>query len=148
MQGRFAAHDAAFATLPAGSVLWAATAAPYPTLLWRGADELALWRPPLKHVASLASVGRDAFVPSTWADPFKQPIAVPERLRAAKALQGDNPWRTPDGAALGEAVAAVRRLGPGGFVLLSYPERLQGALPAGLDAVVSGPEFLLLRILP
>jgi hypothetical protein len=33
-------------------------------------------------------------------------------------------------------------------VLLSYPERLQGALPAGLDAVVSGPEFLLLRILP
>ena len=146
----FERHMAAFALLPEGSVLWAATAAPYPTLAWRDGEERALWRPPLKHVASLAGVGRAVFVPSTWADPTKQPIVVAPAFAAMKGLQGDNPFKTPTGAALAEVLAAIGRVNAreevGHFLLLSYPQRLQGALPGGLEFVADGPAFQLLRI--
>jgi len=146
-----ARHEAAFALLPPGAVLWAATAAPYPSLAYRSPAELALWHPPLKHVASLASVGRDVFVPSTWADPFKQPIAVPPRYQAAKALQGDNPFQTPGAAALDSVVAAIRGLRAPGeaahdFLLLSHPAALQGTPSPGLAAIAQGPTFTLFRI--
>lgn len=143
-------HEAAFAQLPQGSRLWAATAGPYPTLAWRNAAELGMWHPPLKHVASLASVGRDVFVPSTWADPAKQPIELPPEYLPAKQVQGDNPIKTATAADLEQALRAIRRIRQPGdrvdFLLLSYPDRLQGALPAGLAAVAKGPHFLLLRI--
>ena len=144
----FARHMDAFATMPEGSVLWAATAGPYPTLAYRNAAELAMWHPPLKHVASLAGVGRDIFVPATWADPYKQPIAVPQHYRAAKQLQGDNPFKTTSSASLAEVLASIRRLREAApqFLLLSYPARLEGALPPGATPVAAGPDFLLLRL--
>jgi hypothetical protein len=146
----FDSHMHAFDLLPQGSRLWAATAGPYPRIAWSGAAELAMWHPPLKHVASLASVGRDVFVPSTWADPFKQPIVLPPEHMPAKQVQGDNPLRTATGEELEQALRAIRRIrvagGPPDFLLLSYPARLQGALPAGLERVAEGPEFLLMRI--
>jgi len=150
MEPVFARHMAAFAQLPEGSVLWSATAAPYPTLAYRDAADLALWHPPLKHVASLAGVERDVFIPATWADPAKQPIAVPPEHAAMKALQGDNPFKTPTAAALATTLASIRRVRGAAaatdFLLLSYPARLQGALPDGLARVAEGPDFLLLRI--
>ena len=143
-------HEAAFARLPEISRLWAATAGAYPSLAWRNAADLAMWHPPLKHVASLASVGRDVFVPSTWADPAKQPIALPPEHLPAKLVQGDNPIKTPTAGELEQALRSIRRIRQPGdradFLLLSYPERLQGALPAGLATVAEGPHFLLLRI--
>jgi len=143
-------HVAAFAHLPEGSRLWAATAGPYPSLTWRDAAQLSLWHPPLKHVASLASVGRDVFVPATWADPAKQPITLPPEHAPAKLLQGDNPIKTPTAAELEQVLRSIRRIRQPGdradFLLLSYPARLQGALPAGLARVADGPHFLLLRI--
>lgn len=152
----FARHEAAFALVPPGSVLWAATAAPYPSFFYGSDAELALWHPPLKHVVSLASVGRDVFVPATFADPFKQPIAVPAALAAAKTLQFDNPFKTPTAAALAERADAIRALRASGhigwgaadqdYLLLSYPDRMQGALPPGLAVVVRDPLFLLLRL--
>ena len=147
----FARHLAAFATLPEGSMLWAATAAPYPSLAYKDAAELALWHPPLKHVASLAGVGRDIFVPATWADPYKQPITVPPQYSAIKLLQGDNPLKTPSAEALATTLSAIRRvrspaISAPEYLLLSYPARLHGALPSGLTPVAAGPDFLLLRI--
>ncbi len=146
----FARHQAAFSLLPPGSVLWSATARRFPSLAYRSADELALWHPPLKHVASLASVGRDVFVPSTWADPFKQPITVPPEWHAAKQLQGDNPFRTATAAALESAVAAIVELRMGAtepdYLLLSYPDALQGTPSQTLDEVARGPDFVLFRI--
>ena len=150
MEPVFARHMTAFAQLPEGSVLWSATAAPYPTLTYRDAADLALWRPPLKHVASLAGVERDVFIPATWADPAKQPITVPPEYAAMKALHGDNPFKTPTAEALATTLASIRRVrgaaAAGDFLLLSYPARLQGALPGGLARVAEGPDFLLLRI--
>lgn len=143
-------HMEAFDRLPPGSRLWAATAGAYPRIGWRSAEELALWHPPLKHVASLASVGREVFVPSTWADPFKQPISLPPEHMPAKLVQGDNPFKTPRAEDLEQALQAIRRLrkagAPPDFLLLSYPAQLQGALPAGLAKVAEGPDFLLMRI--
>jgi hypothetical protein len=149
-QGIYARHMDAFSHLPEGSVLWAATAAPYPTLAYRDAADLALWHPPLKHVSSLAGVGRDVFVPSTWADPFKQPIAVPPDKAAMKAAHGDNPFKTPTGEALADSLATIRRVrgrdAAGDYLLLSFPTRMQGAVPPGLAMVAEGPDFLLLRV--
>ena len=147
----FTRYRAAFATLPAGSTLWAATAGPYPTLAYRNAAELAMWHPPLKHVASLAAVGRDIFVPATWADPYKQPITVPPQYRVIKLLQGDNPFKTPTAEALSAVLSSIRRVraenaAAPDFLVLSYPARLQGALPPGVAPVAAGPDFLLLRI--
>ncbi|MCC6717873.1 MAG: hypothetical protein IT555_08315 [Acetobacteraceae bacterium] len=148
MEPVLARHMAAFAALPPGAVLWSATAAPYPRLAYRNDGELALWRPPLKHVASLAGVGRDVFVVATWVDPNKQPINLPAEHAAAKRLQGNNPFETATAADLAAAVAAIRQLGSTApaFLLLSYPGRMAGALPAGLSPVAEGPDFLLLRI--
>ena len=150
----FARHRAAFATLPDGSLLWAATAGPYPTLAYKDAAELALWHPPLKHVASLAGVGRDIFVPATWADPYKQPIAVLPQYRAIKLLQGDNPFKAPTTEALSGVLASIRQLRVAAgaantapeYLLLSYPARLHGALPPGTTPIAAGPDFLLLRL--
>lgn len=142
---------AAFAGLPAGSILYAATAEPYPSLAYRDAAELARWDPPLKHVASLASVGRAVFVPSTWADPAKQPIAVPSALMAAKRAQGDNPFQTRDGVALAGAVEVIRGARAAGtdgaaYLLLLHPTLLAGAVPPGLRAVGDGEGFALFAV--
>lgn len=141
-------HLAAFATLPPGSTLWAATAAPYPGLAYTSDAELDLWHPPLKHVASLAALDSDVFVPSSFADPFKQPIAVPPELAAAKRLQDDNPFKTPTAEALAEVVTRIRAVplpGPS-FLLLSYPAHLRGPIPPGLIEIERDPLFVLLRV--
>ena len=146
-----AEYRAAFEALPAGSTLYTASAEPFPKLAYASAAELARWHPPLKHMASLASIGHDVFVPSTWADPFKQPIAVPPRDMAAKPLQGDNPFQTPTADGLADVVARIRALrGPGSmaleFLLLLRPDALTGTPPPGLVAVAHGGTFTLFRI--
>ena len=85
----------AFRQLPDGATLYAATAAPYPSLDYGDAAGLALWHPPLKHVAALASLGRDIFVPSTWSNPFTQPLRVVPRLTPIKDFHGEVPLKTP-----------------------------------------------------
>ncbi len=93
--------------LPAGSTLFAATAAPY-TSMWLSAPGVrASWHPPLKHVASYASVVGPVFVPMTFADPHKQPMVMLPAYRAVKNLQGDSPFKVPRPADL---VALAQRL--------------------------------------
>ncbi len=143
-------HVAAFAQLPEGSRLWAATVGLYSTLAWHDAAALSMWHPPLKHVASLAGLGRDVFVVSTWADPATQPIVLPPEHIQAKLVQRDNPIRTSTAATLEQELRSIRRIrqldAPADFLLPSYPDRLPGALPAGLAAVAEGPHFDLPRI--
>ena len=147
----FAEYEAAFDRLPAGSTLYVATAEPYPRLAYDSPTELSRWHPPLKHVASLASIGRDVFVAATIANPYQQPIVVLPSLLAAKELQGDNPFKTPTADALAGVVTQIRTLHMAGaasqnFLLLLWPHALQGAPPAGLDSVASGGSFALFRV--
>ncbi len=143
-----AEYRAAFNVLPPGSTLYTASAEPFPKLAYASSVELARWHPPIKHLASLASIGHDIFVPSTWADPFKQPIAVAPEDMAAKQLQGDNPFQTPTADSLAEVVARIRALhGPGAqFLLLLRPDAMTGTPPPDLAQTVRGATFTLFRI--
>ncbi len=145
-----AEYRAAFDVLSPGSTLYAASAEPYPKLAYDSPAELARWHPPLKHMASLASIGHDLFVPSTWADPFKQPIVVEPREAAAKQLQGDNPFKTPTAESLADVITRIRALRgvgtPAEFLLLVRPEAMTGATPSGLVPVAHGSTFTLFRI--
>jgi hypothetical protein len=106
-QGKIDTTVQAMKTLPAGSTLFAATAAPY-TSMWLSAPGVrATWHPPLKHVASYASVVGSVFVPMTFADPHKQPMVMLPAYRAVKDLQGDSPFKVPRPADL---VAVAQRL--------------------------------------
>jgi len=137
----------AFAALPREGVLFAVTAAPYPKLAWSGPAERDLWRPPLKHVASLAAAGGLAFVPGTFTHAGYQPIVTAPAYRKAYTLQYPGALRVADGAEaarrfaeLTEALPAPR---PPVFLLLLYPDRLPDR-PA-LRAVAEGPHFVLYR---
>jgi hypothetical protein len=141
----------AFDRLPDGCTLWLASAEPFPTLAYKSDGELARWHPPLKHLASLASLDRDLFVPSTWADRFKQPISVRPDGEAARRLQGDNPVLTPTANQLADLVAAIRALrSPGAhkpdFLLLLRPEAISGTPPADLAPFARGDTFALFSV--
>jgi hypothetical protein len=148
----------AFRLLPDGATLYAATTARSPMIDYRDAAGLAFWHPPLKHIASLASLGRDVFVPSTWADPYKQPMHVVAALEPVKEFHDEDPIRTPGAAELNAMVGRIgefhalvaSRSGmarhPPDYLLLLYPDRFQGDLPLGSVAVARGADFVLLRL--
>jgi len=155
---RLAPFVDAFHLIPDGATLYAATAAPFPSIDYRDAAGLALWHPPLKHVASLASLGRDVFVPSTWSNPNTQPLRVVASLVPIKDFQGDVPLKTPGTPELTAMIARTRELRPllrwkpelpeppPDYLLLLYPDRFQGELPPGPEIVSRGADFVLLRL--
>jgi hypothetical protein len=150
---KFAAFTAAFRLLPDGTTLYAATAGAYPSVDYRDAEGLALWHPPLKHVVSYASLGREVFVPSTWADPFKQPMGVAPAFAAVKDFQGENPFKTPTSADVTAIISQIHQfraaggaLGPPDCLLLLYPDRLQGELPSNVSIIARSTDFVLLRL--
>jgi hypothetical protein len=105
--------------LPPGATLFAATEAPYTTMMLTEPGARETWHPPLKHVASYASAYGSVFVPMTFADPYKQPMVMQPPYLAVKALQGDNPFKVPKPADL---VAVAKRIEddmgkPGGSTL-------------------------------
>jgi hypothetical protein len=148
-----AAITDAFRLLPDGTTLYAATAGSYPSLDYRDAEGLALWHPPLKHVVSLASLGRDIFVPSTWSDPYKQPMRVAPAFVPVKDLQGDNPFKTATTADLNRAIARIHQLRalaaqgtPPDCLLLLYPDWFRGELPPDVTVIARGVDFALLQL--
>ena len=146
-----AEYEAAFNLLPAGATLYVASVEPFPKLAYDSPVEFARWLPPLKHLVSLASIGRDVFVPSTWADPLQQPISVEPGGVQAKKLQGDNPFLTPTAEILAEDADKVRAIRAPGtrsndFMLLLRPELLKGAPAPGLNPIAHGGSFTLFRI--
>jgi hypothetical protein len=150
---RIAAFTTAFRLLPDGTTLYDATTGTYPTLDYRDAEGLALWHPPLKHVVSLASLGRDLFVPSTWSDPNKQPMRVAPAFAKLKDFQSDNPFKTPHSAELNALVGKIHQLhaavspdAPPDCLLLLYPDQFQGELPPDTFVIARGTDFVLLRL--
>jgi hypothetical protein len=150
---RIAAFTDAFRKLPDGTTLYAATAGAYPTIDYRDAAGLALWHPPLKHVVSLASLGRPIFVPSTWADPYKQPMGVVAAIAPIKDFHQDNPLQTATAADLNAVIGRIHDLRaalspqpPPDCLLLVYPDRFQGELPANTSIIARGADFVLLRL--
>lgn len=145
-----AEYNKAFDLLPAGATLYTASVEPFPKLAYEQPAELARWHPPLKHLSSLASIGRDVFVPATWADPLQQPISVRPGDAAAKRLQVDNPFLTPTADSVAEVATRIRALHPGAashdFLLLLRPGSLKGEPPAGLIPIARGGSFTLFRI--
>jgi hypothetical protein len=140
--------------LPPGSTLFAATAAPYTGMLLGLPGVRESWHPPLKHVASYASVYGSVFVPMTFADPHKQPMVVLPAYRAVKDLQGDSPFKVPQAADL---VALSQRIAdhvsqPGGpalgpvFLLVVGTERY-AALPglSGFAVHFAGDGFVIFQ---
>ena len=148
----------AFRLVPDGATLYAATAAPYPAIDYHDAAGLARWHPPLKHVVSLASLGRDIFVPSTWSDPYKQPMRVVASMAPVKELQGENPFKTPGSAELTDIVGRIGKLRgqlttksgtalpPPDYLLLLFPYLIQGGMPPGAFTIARGADFVLLRL--
>lgn len=143
--------------IPAGSTLFAATAAPYTSMWLSAPGARETWHPPLKHVASYASVVGSVFVPMTFADPHKQPMVMAPAYRAVKNLQGDNPFKVPQSTDL---QALARRLTdeirvPGGpdlgrvFLLVVGTDRYT-TLPALTEftTFVAGAGFVIYRATP
>jgi hypothetical protein len=140
--------------IPTGSTLFAATAAPYTSMVLSVAGARETWQPPLKHVASYASVFGSVFVPMTFADPHKQPMVMMPDYLAVKNLQGDNPFKVPQPADL---VAVAKRLtvqinkrgGPnlGGVFLLVVGTDRYTALPAltGFTVFFMGEGFVIFQ---
>jgi hypothetical protein len=150
---RLAVFTDAFRLLPDGTTLYAATAGAYPTIDYRDVAGLALWHPPLKHVVSLASLGRAIFVPATWANPHQQPMGLVAAVAQIKDLQQDNPLKTPIAADLNEFIgrihdvrAALSSRPPPDCLLLLYPGRLEGDLPPRVSIIARDADFVLLQL--
>lgn len=150
----FASFEAAFDRLEPGSVLLAATAGNTTRLIMKDPADIRYWRPPLKHVVSLASHGRDVFVPATFAHAYQQPIQVRAPFAALYEFHDVRPYivKTPD--ALADFVRAAARLVPAEadgrrppiYVLLTYPNDLRDAAVPGLTKTADGPYFALYRL--
>jgi hypothetical protein len=142
----------AFAKVPAGSTLFLAAGGPMPSFLYRDDIALARWRPPLKHTASLATVMKPIFVPSTWADPTQQPIVVTPRYAAMKALQGNNPVRISSLDDFTRLIGRIRDVqGSAGdsrpvYLMLLDPDPAQPQRPPDLTPTASGSRFELFEI--
>jgi len=140
--------------IPGGSTLFAATAEPYPNMVLTEPGARETWQPPLKHVASYASVFGSVFVPMTFADPHKQPMVMLPAYLAVKSLQSDNPFKVPRPADL---VAVAQRLtaqihapdGPalGGVYLLVVGTDRYTKLPTlpGFTVFAAGDTFVIFQ---
>jgi len=130
--------------LPAGSFVFTASLDPAPGIsrFW---DQN--WAPPMKHVVSYAGLGRDLFVPATWAHPAQQPISVRPDVQAAYLAQGVNPPVITDSAHLSQVAARFRGSmdsGPAYLLLLGAPTPVIALRDA--DAVARGQRFLLMPL--
>lgn len=142
--------------LPLRSTLFAATAAPYTNMLLTEPGARDTWRPPLKHVASYASVHGPVFVPMTFADPHKQPMVMMPQYQGIKTLQGDNPFKVPTVADLHAVAAriATQVRAPGGptlgavYLLVVGTQRYE-ALPAleGFTVVDASQGFTIYQLM-
>jgi hypothetical protein len=132
--------------IPDGAVVFTATQGRNPSFgkRWVG------WDPPIKHAVSFASLGRDVFVPATWAEATQQPIAIRPEWRNSYEAQQQNPPIVTDADALEDTIARYREaVGErAAFVLLLDPSDRLPSVGSTYEAVVTGNRFALIRILP
>jgi hypothetical protein len=90
------------------------------------------------------------FVPNLFAQPGVQPLVVRERFAALRPPhEGTRPYPVATAGDLAALVGRLRHLGPeDGPRFLLLQDRLAPGLdlPAGVEAVASGPGFRLLRM--
>jgi hypothetical protein len=154
-----AEFDRAFDALPSGAVLFLATAYPPDEVPSLGSELLRpprhpYWRPPLKHVGSLAVLHRPVFVPATWANPAHFPLRVTSGYAPAYRLQNEGPFQVTSTAQLAREVARIRGLyaaapeplGPPYLLLVSAGPRPDP--PPGTRLAAAGPRFDLLELRP
>ena len=96
----------AFACLPSDSVLFVARPPGTGMGLWSG-----YWQPPIKQIASLASVTHGIFVPQTAANPAQQSIRLRPYVEEMYAFQNKpGPLPVANVAALHATIGAIRAL--------------------------------------
>jgi hypothetical protein len=141
----------AFDALPEDAIVIATSAAPKPLT---SDIDLELWQPPLKHIVSLASIGRSVFVPATYAEAAQQPLTVTPKYAGLYAFQPDrDPIPIDDTEELlatrdrlRDLLAADGIAGEPVYVLVNYPERLDVTPDDFPTLVASGPHFYLLAL--
>ena len=135
----------AFATLPAGSILFSATEDGIPSL--QDLD-LRLWQPPLEHAATLAVLGHDVFVPQTWAKIGQQSISVTPRYQSIARYQTPGPLPVTTAEELASVIAQARKFGEPSmtYLLLLYPNYRNLTWPADTRIVATGTDFVLFKL--
>jgi hypothetical protein len=105
-----------------------------------------------RHIAAMATIDRDVFVPQIFATRGLQPVAVRTQLEPLKRLQGDDPItiRTPEmlRQVTAELTSAAHAAAPGLPVYLLL-QRMEGAAdlaPEDPAVVARGPQFTLLQL--
>lgn len=140
----------AFDRIPDGAVLWVVRTAQNPSLAWKNGAELDYWRPPTKHLVSLAAIGRSIFVPSTWADPAKQPITLTPAYSNTGGLQTAGPPLVTTADDLDRWIHRMKQAVPDPrvphYLVLLSPDGLKGGLPASVELVSHAQTFDLLRL--
>jgi len=159
-------HDAklgaivdSFVELPDGSVLFLAEVFPTgerPTSGLRMLDpgpRYARWRPPLKHVGSLAVLEKPVFVPATWASPTQQPLSVTSAYRDLYDLQRRGPFELVSPQALSGVIQRIRALyaraaqaRPAPYLLLVGGGGALKPRSDDADVVAEGDGFVLVRL--
>ena len=129
----------ALAALPPGSRL--AVASP-PASIHVSADE-----GPITHVASLAAVTADAFVPTLFVFPGQQPLRFREPYAAlASSASPEDFWRLivdGEGDAAGRVAAALSRYD---YVLVTDEAAVRTGAATGLDLVARFADGALLKV--
>jgi hypothetical protein len=104
------------------------------------------------HIAALATIDRNVFVPQIFATRGLQPIAVRARLEPLKALQEDDPISMTTPEMMHDATAQMRAAAdatlPGRPVYLLL-QRIEGApdlKPENAEIIASGPQFTLFQL--
>ena len=145
-----------YAVIEPGSTVFAVVVGPSTRLAPKNADGAAAWRPPVKHVASYAALHGPIFVPMTWTDPLKQPLALKERFKSIKSAQGNNPKLVNSADELSQYVERLITQGQSEKWVLTdsvYVSVISSAMrpinwqpPPGTSVVSRGLGFLLLQL--
>jgi hypothetical protein len=113
-------------------------------------DPWAGWAPPIKHVASLAGLERDVYVPATWAQFGQHPFVPQPKWQSVYDLQGRNPPYVRSAAALDALMRHFRESVAGfrSFVLVLDPEDQLDTLAVPHRIVGRGRRHALIELLP
>ena len=140
----------AFSHIGSGSVLFAASTAEGPDV--PDFRYQAAWRPPLKHVVSLAVLEKPMFVAAVYVGSYRV-LRVKPKYRPAHDLQAGNPIvaKTPD--AMLSFVSSIRRVTPtdlpegsGTYLMVLYPNTMARATLNDLEWVAGNDLFGLWKV--
>ncbi len=110
-----------------------------------------LAKPPLQHLATLAVIQRSAFVPTLFADPGKQPVAMSEKYQdLARDVPRDNVLKEQFSKALDDPDNPFHesRVAKFDYLLLFAMKPLSFAVPRSFREIADGDKFILYGLNP